>query len=69
MAYETRSEEQSRDSQYAALKQRTAQVKSQVAAWMNDATALRNASPVGDQPDIVVLRDQLVADLRTILEV
>lgn len=69
MTYEARHAEQARDGQYAGLKQRTAQVKSHVEAWMNDATALHTNSPAGDQPDIIAMRDQLVADLRTILGV
>ena len=68
MSYEADRVKANRQAQYAQLSNQTAQLKSQLQAWMDTATVLHTGSATqAEKDDVVAMRDQLKADLQAIL--
>jgi len=70
MSYELRQTEAARDNRYADLERRTQRLIDQVSVWVADAANLHTDSLTAEErTDVIAMRDQFVADLRTQLGV
>ena len=70
MSYENRDAQAKRDIEYQQLKSTKANIETQVANWIDKATALHADSPLQtDKAEILAQRDAFVLALRTTLGV
>jgi len=70
MSYEARDEQDKRDEEYQQLKRQKANLETQVANWVDKATALHADSPLQtDKDEILAQRAAFILALRTILGV
>ena len=58
------------DREYQLLKDQRAKIEGQVSTWVQRATALHVATPdAGEKAEVIAVRDEFVANLRSILGV
>lgn len=70
MSYENRDEQTKRDQEYQNLKNDKSRLETQVANWVDKATALHGDSPLQtDKDEILAQRDAFILSLRTTLGV